>query len=108
MVATNYVAYTSAINPPGASPVVSAEQVWSALRLKVRAGQDFVGAAIVSTDVLEESEEHGIEVVVREVVFREGNRRVKEVCKAYAPTKVSNATPSSLAALCPCQKKVER
>ena len=93
----NRVAYTAPINSQGASPVLSLPQLWSCMQLKIRAAQDFVGGALVSTDVIEETtapmypgtdSKETIPVTVREVVFREGNRRVKEVVKAHEPMKV--------------------
>lgn len=85
----NYIAYTAAINPPSATPALTYAQVWAGLEKKIRAGQDFVGGAIVSTDVISESTtEHGQPVTVREVVFREGDRRVEERCIAFEPMKV--------------------
>ncbi|KIW17762.1 hypothetical protein PV08_04957 [Exophiala spinifera] len=90
----NYVAFSAPINPPGASPVLTYAQIWQGLLKKIRAAQDFVGAAIVSTDVISEStSEHGLPVTVREVVFREGGRRVQERCVAFEPMKVEFHQP---------------
>ncbi|KAL6250497.1 hypothetical protein RBB50_002799 [Rhinocladiella similis] len=91
----NYVAFSAPINPPGASPVLTYSQIWQGLLKKIRAAQDFVGAAIISTDVISEStNEHGLPVTVREVVFREGNRRVEERCIAFEPMKVEFHQPN--------------
>lgn len=91
---SNNIAYTAPINPPSASPVLTYAQIWRGLELKIRAGQDFVGGAIVSTDVISTSEtEHGHPITVREVVFRDGNRRVQEKCIAYEPMKVEFHQP---------------
>jgi len=85
----NNIAFTAPINPPGATPVLTYSQIWAGLEKKIRAGQDFVGGAIVSTDVISESTtEYGQPVTVREVVFAEGNRRVQEKCIALEPMKV--------------------
>jgi len=89
MVWSNHVAYTAAINPASATPKLTTAQIWTGLQLKTRAGQDFVGGAILSTDVISTStNEQGFPVVVREVVFRDGNKRVRETCVEYEPTKV--------------------
>jgi len=95
MTPANNIAYTAPINPPSASPVLTYAQIWQGLELKIRAGQDFVGGAIVSTDVISTSTpEHGNPVTVREVVFREGDRRVQEKCIAYKPMKVEFHQPN--------------
>ncbi|KAL2427034.1 hypothetical protein ABEF95_007183 [Exophiala dermatitidis] len=86
---SNNIAYTAPINPPSSSIILTYPQIWQGLQLKIRAGQDFVGGAIISTDVISTSEtEHGHPITVREVVFRDGNRRVREKCIAYEPMKV--------------------
>ncbi|EXJ96280.1 hypothetical protein A1O1_01406 [Capronia coronata CBS 617.96] len=91
---SNNVAYTAAINPPNTTPVLSYAQIWRGLQLKIKAGQDFVGGAIIATDVISTSEtDNGHPVTVREVVFREGNRRVRETCIAYEPMKVEFHQP---------------
>jgi hypothetical protein len=91
----NNIAYTAAINPPNASPTLTYPQIWQGLERKIRAGQDFVGGAIVSTDVISTSEtEHGQPITNREVVFREGNRRVAEKCIAFEPMKVEFHQPN--------------
>lgn len=93
-VPANNIAYTAPINPPSATPILSYEQIWKGLQLKIRAGQDFVGGAIVGTDVISTSEsQHGHPITVREVVFREGGRRVQETCIAYEPMKVEFHQP---------------
>lgn len=95
MAPANNIAYTAPINPPSASPVLTYAQIWQGLELKIRAGQDFVGGAIVSTDVISTSQtEHGNPITVREVVFRDGNRRVQEECIAFKPMKVEFHQPN--------------
>lgn len=84
-----YIAFTAPINPSESSPVLSKEQIWACLHRKVRNAEEFVGGAIKSTEVLSESkDEHGRLVITREVVFAEGDRRVKEVCTFYEGVKV--------------------
>lgn len=84
-----YIAFTAPINPTGATPVLSRDQVWAGLHRKVRHAEEFVGNAIKSTTVLEEKKDDlGRDVVVRECVFREGNRKVKEVCTFFPQMKV--------------------
>lgn len=84
-----YVAFTAPLNPQDAEPVLSRDQVWAGLQRKVRHAEEFVGNAIASTDVLEEkTDELGREVVIRECVFRENNKKVKEVCTFFPQMKV--------------------
>lgn len=83
------LAYSAPINRPSQSPTLTIPQLWAGLQHKIRFAQDFV-PAIISTYVLEErvDEKKGVPVVVREVVFKEGNRRVREECWEWAPCKV--------------------
>lgn len=84
-----YMAFSAPINPPGASPELTLAQVWAGLQRKVRHAEEFVGGAIKSTDVISvDKDNHGREVITREVVFVEGERRVKEICTFYEPMKV--------------------
>lgn len=82
-----YIAYTEPINPSGATPVLSRDQIWRGLQRKIRKAQDFV-PVIDGTTVLEEKENE----VTRLAHFKGSNgtpeREVKEVCKSYYPTKV--------------------
>jgi len=83
-----YIAFSAPINPSGASPVLTKAQIYACLHRKVRHAEEFVAGAIKATDVLSEStDEHGREVVTREVVFAEGDRRVKEVCTSFGGVK---------------------
>lgn len=88
-----HCAYTEQINPSGASPVLTRDQIWKGLQRKIRRAQDFV-PVITGCDVLEEKDN----VVVREAHFKpqEGNEShsVKEVCKSYYPTKVDFIQPT--------------
>jgi hypothetical protein len=91
---SNNLAFTAPINPASASPKLTISQIWQGLERKIRAGQDFVGGAILTTDVISEShDEQGRPVVVREIVFREGNRKVKETCIGFEPMKVEFHQP---------------
>ncbi|KAK5075998.1 hypothetical protein LTS08_002507 [Lithohypha guttulata] len=84
-----YLAYTAPINPDGATPVLSKDQVWQGLQRKVRQAQVFVPNAIKSTQVLsEEKDEHGREVVKREVIFIENDRKARESCVFFPQMKV--------------------
>lgn len=82
-------AYTEPINPTGATPVLSKDQVWRGLQRKIRRAQDFV-PIITGCDVLEEKENE----IVREAHFKARDgipaHSVKEVCKSYYPTKVGS------------------
>lgn len=92
---TNNIAFTSHINPPGSSPVLTRPQIWSMLQLKIRSAETFVPAAIQSTTVISTTtnEETGNEVTVREVTFLQDQRKVKEVVTAYADTRVEFEQP---------------
>ena len=80
-------AYTEQINPTGATPVLTRDQIWKGLQRKIRKAQDFV-PIITGCDVLEEKENE----VIREAHFMERPgvpaSSVREVCKSYYPTKV--------------------
>ncbi|KAF4762570.1 hypothetical protein HAV15_007252 [Penicillium sp. str.  len=68
MSSTNNIAFTAPINPPGATPVVTPEQIWNGLLLKIRSAETFVPGAIQSTKVVSESVDPstGNPVTVRE------------------------------------------
>lgn len=80
-----YLAYTAPINPPNTTPVLTTAQCWAGLERKVRNAPEFVGA-IATCDVLDETSDG---VVTREVTFKANpEKKVKEVCRPYKPTKV--------------------
>ena len=87
MPVTIHCAYTEAINPSGATPVLSRDQVWRGRQRKVRQAQDFV-PVITKTDIVEDK---GLEVT-RIAHFKgvdgKAGHTVREVCKSYYPTKV--------------------
>lgn len=90
---TAFIAFTSPINPPSASPAISAQQIWSGLERKVRHAEEFVGGAIKSTKVVGESKDkYGREVITRDVIFSEGNREAREVCTFSPPMCVEVST----------------
>ncbi|KAH8688988.1 hypothetical protein BGW36DRAFT_352301 [Talaromyces proteolyticus] len=89
-----YLAFTSPINPPGASPLLSHDQVWKGLQRKVEHAEEFVPMAITSTDVLDKAiDETGKKVTTREVIFKDGNRKVKEICVHFEPLKIEFRQP---------------
>lgn len=93
MSSTNNVAFTAPINPPGTTPL-SRDQIWAGLLLKIRSAETFVAAAIQSTDVVSESTDaQGNSVTVREVLFRESQKKVKEVVTAFEPCRVEFEQP---------------
>ena len=94
MTAANYVACTAPINPSGATPVLTLGQIWTALQHKIVAAEKFVGGAILKTDVLSKSTDPvGRAVTEREIVFHEGNRRVRETCTEFPQMKVEFRQP---------------
>ena len=81
------VAYTQPINPSGATPKITREQLWKGMDMKVRRAHDFV-PVFSDCKVLEEYDN----VVVRETTLKpmEGRpgKTQKETCKLYKPVKV--------------------
>ncbi|ORX98530.1 hypothetical protein BCR34DRAFT_676960 [Clohesyomyces aquaticus] len=80
MVRIHY-AYTSQINPEGASPVLTLPQIWQGLQRKIRFAQEFV-PVIEGCEVLKE--EDG--VVTRVVKFKKGlvpKEQATEVVRGY-------------------------
>ncbi|KAF9888960.1 hypothetical protein FE257_008130 [Aspergillus nanangensis] len=92
---SNNIAFTAPLNPSGATPILKREQIWNGLLLKVRSAETFVPAAIQSTTVISESTDSttGNLVTVREVVFREGQRKVQETVTAYEDARVDFVQP---------------
>lgn len=84
------LAYTAAVNPEGATPVLTVQQLWKGLERKVRFAQEFV-PVIESCEVLRDE---GNEIE-REVLFKPAaeqakeGEKVKEICKMFEPCKVS-------------------
>ena len=87
---TNNVAYTAPINPPGATPILTRDQIWAGMLLKIRSAEAFVPHLFQSTTVLSESIDpaSGHLVTVREIVFIEDQRKVKQTIIAYEDTKI--------------------
>lgn len=94
MSAANNIAFTAPINPPG-KPPLSRNQVWIGLLLKVRSAETFVPEAIQATKVLSEITDPttGNAVTVREVLFRETQKTVKETVTAYEKCRVEFEQP---------------
>ena len=90
-----HCAYTEPINPSGASPILSRDQVWRGLQRKIRKAQDFV-PVIEGTDVLEEKENEVTRVAHFKGTEGKPGHHVKEICKSYYPTKVSWSSDSFL------------
>ncbi|KAJ5964494.1 uncharacterized protein N7479_004370 [Penicillium vulpinum] len=90
MSSTNNIAFTAPINPPGTTPVLTLEQVWKGLLLKIRSAETFVPGAIQSTKVISDSVDPltGYPVTVRDVLFRETQKTVQETVTAFEPTRV--------------------
>lgn len=91
---TIYVAYTEPLNPPSLSdtPILTQEQAWTGLKLKVRRPQDFI-PALDDCQVVEERD--GGQYIVREAhvaaTLQESpmaGTTVREECTLHAPVKV--------------------
>ncbi|KAJ5096209.1 Protein of unknown function DUF1857 [Penicillium alfredii] len=95
MPAANNIAFTAPINPSGATPVLTPQQIWAGLLLKIRSAETFVPAAIQSTTVVSDSVDSttGNPVTVREVTFRETQRKVQETVTAFESCRVEFAQP---------------
>ncbi|EJT78277.1 hypothetical protein GGTG_03379 [Gaeumannomyces tritici R3-111a-1] len=79
-------AHSEPINPPGAEPVLTREQVWAGLQRKVRSPTEFV-PAIESCQVVSEEGD----VVTRIVQFKANwgpSGKVTEVCTSYHPAQI--------------------
>lgn len=79
-------AYTTHINPSGATPVLKRETIFAGLKHKVRDATAFV-PIIVHCEVVKEEGT----AVTREIRFKDGTGPpglIKEVCVEHEPTKV--------------------
>ncbi|KAF7718606.1 DUF1857 domain-containing protein [Penicillium ucsense] len=96
------LAYTALVNPSDSTldfinPHITASQLWDGLLAKARAAEGFVGGAILSTTVLDEStNEDGNLVINREVVFSAtpDAKPVHEKVTAYEPSQVDFEQPN--------------
>ncbi|KAJ5389374.1 uncharacterized protein N7496_000442 [Penicillium cataractarum] len=81
--------------PPEHTHPLTASQIWKGLLLKSRSAETFVSAAIQSTTVLSDSIDPatGNQVIIRDVLFRESQKLVKEVVTAFEPTRVEFEQP---------------
>ncbi|EOA92295.1 hypothetical protein ACJQWK_03889 [Exserohilum turcicum] len=82
------LAYTSRINPPCTTPLLTRAQIWAGLQRKIRFAQDFV-PVIESCAVLEDNAETG--TVTRDVVFKKGlgpKDTAREVVRGFWPSVV--------------------
>jgi hypothetical protein len=93
--AANNIAFTAPINPSGVTPVLNRSQIWSGLQMKIRSAETFVPGGIQSTIVVSENVDptSGNPVTVREIVFVEGQREVREVVTAYEDSRVVFVQP---------------
>lgn len=92
---TNNIAFTAPLKLESTGPTLQRKQVWAGLLLKIRSAETFVPNAIQSTTVISESTDPstGNPVTVREIVFREDQRKVRETVTAYEPTRVEFVQP---------------
>lgn len=84
------IAFTSPINAPDASPILTQEQVWTGLKRKVRRAYEFVPVITACEVISEEGPEDGYKVV-RRATFAPGIREVDtvvETCIHYPPNRV--------------------
>ncbi|CAG7939387.1 unnamed protein product [Penicillium olsonii] len=91
---SNNVAFTAPINPPGSTTIITPDQVWNGLLLKIRSAETFVPAAIESTEVISETvDSSGNPHTIREVRFRETQKVVREAVTAFEATRVEFEQP---------------
>ncbi|KAF7324067.1 DUF1857-domain-containing protein [Mycena kentingensis (nom. inval.)] len=74
-------AATRPVNPPGAEPVISEEQLWKALEFKARNPQVFVPMISSCKVTVDEGQK-----IVREVTIGESTKVISETCEAYGAT----------------------
>ena len=88
-------AFTAPINPPGATPVLTKAQVWAGLILKTHSAETFIPNAITGTNVISESEDASIGniVLVREVLLRENQQKIKDGGTANKDARVDFVQP---------------
>ncbi|KAL8382147.1 hypothetical protein RB595_006094 [Gaeumannomyces hyphopodioides] len=79
-------AHTEPVNPPGAEPVLTREQLWAGLQRKVRSPTEFAPAHESCQVVSDEGD-----VVTRTVQFKANwgpTGKVTEVCTSYHPVQI--------------------
>jgi len=90
----NNIAFTALINPRGANPVLTRSQIWAGLVLKIRSAETFIPNTIQSTTVISEETDHFENpTTTRDVVFIEGQRKVRELVTAYEDCRVDFLQP---------------
>lgn len=82
-----HCAYTEQINPAGAAPVLTRDQIWRGLQRKVRRAQDFV-PVIEGCDVIEDKGNEVVRVAHFKAMGDRPAMKVQETCRSYYPTKV--------------------
>jgi hypothetical protein len=90
---TFFVGHTSRVNPSGASPVLTHEQLWAGLSLKIRDPTEFV-PIVASSQIISEEENvsNGGVIITRDIIFKDGEgppdhagKPVREIVKSYYP-----------------------
>jgi len=77
---TNFAA-SRLVNPPGATPHLTEEQVWKGLEIKARDPKQFIAVVVESCDIHEDSGDK----LTRTVVFA-GSEPMKEEIQSYKPS----------------------
>ncbi|EDU47059.1 DUF1857 domain containing protein [Pyrenophora tritici-repentis] len=89
------LSHTTPINPPSATPPLTAPQLWAGLQRKIRFAQEFVpvieSCTVLSEEPASSSSAFGSSgtVVTREVIFKKGlapKPQAKEVVTSYWPS----------------------
>jgi hypothetical protein len=83
-----HLAYTEPLNPPGATPTLTRDQVWRGLQRKVRRAQDFIPARVEGCDIVSDSPEEVVRIAHFKPFAGKPAGSMKEVCRSYWPTRV--------------------
>jgi hypothetical protein len=82
-----HLAYTEPVNPAGASPTLTRDQIWRGLQRKIRRAQDFI-AVVEGCDIVSDAPEEVVRVAHFKAFAGKPPGSMKEVCRSYWPTRV--------------------
>jgi hypothetical protein len=82
-----HLAYTEPVNPAGASPTLTRDQIWAGLQRKIRRAQDFI-AVVEGCDIVSDAPEEVVRIAHFKAFAGKPPGSMKEVCRSYWPTRV--------------------
>jgi hypothetical protein len=82
-----HIAYTEPVNPSGATPILTRDQIWRGLQRKVRRAQDFI-AVVEGCDIVSDEPDEVVRIAHFKAFAGKPPGSMKEVCRSYWPTKV--------------------